>query len=113
MTSGGIPIKITPSGAITMEQKPPPKQQPARVVPSAAKKNAAPTAAPRAAPKAAPKAALKLNGALQKPGVPKITPKAPAPQPIQKAPTNGAVKKPANAPVKSQPAKLAIKKSVA
>ncbi|PSN64674.1 acyltransferase-domain-containing protein [Corynespora cassiicola Philippines] len=113
MTSSGIPIKITPSGAITMEQKPPPKQQPARVVPSAAKKSVAPTAAPKAAPKAAQKAAPKLNGAPQKPGIPKITPKAPAPQPIQKTFANGAVKKPANTQVKSQPAKLPIKKSVA
>ncbi|OAL52095.1 acyltransferase-domain-containing protein [Pyrenochaeta sp. DS3sAY3a] len=80
MTSSGVPIKISPSGAITLPEK-------ANVSPASAAKKPAVTAAK---------------------GVPKITPSSATTKKIPA--TNGAVKKPASAPPKKLVSSAAVRK---
>ena len=97
MTASGIPIKVTPSGAISVEQKPSiNKSNPTyKIVPAAAKKPTPPTT----------KAPLKSSASMQK--------RAPAPKlngAAKKGPVaTGAAKKPVNAQPKVAPAKLPAK----
>jgi 1-acyl-sn-glycerol-3-phosphate acyltransferase len=86
MTASGVPIKISSSGAITVEQKPP--QKTAKI----------PAKKPASTPA---KAAPKLKSAMQKPsGAPKLNSTSTA---TKKAPAaNGAAKKPAVLPVQNK-----------
>jgi hypothetical protein len=94
MTASGVPIKISPSGAITVEQKSGP--QAAKSTP--VKKS---TTTPA-------KAAPKLTPAAQKPAGPAKLNGAPA---VKKIPaTNGAIKKTVPAPTKSKVTNTAPKK---
>jgi hypothetical protein len=97
MTASGIPIKITSSGAISVEQKPSTnKPNPTyKIVPAAAKKPTPPTT----------KAPAKLSASTQKPTpAPKINGTA------KKGPVaNGAAKKPLSTQPKAAPAKLSAK----
>ncbi|KAF2108416.1 acyltransferase-domain-containing protein [Lophiotrema nucula] len=104
MTAGGIPIKIAPSGAITVDEKAARQapKKPASTVSKATKPSAA-----KAPPKIAP--------SVHKPaaGKPMPTKKPPVSQaPAKKPPVlNNAAKKPTNPPVKkSTPARPAPKK---
>jgi 1-acyl-sn-glycerol-3-phosphate acyltransferase len=106
MTASGVPIKVTPSGAITVEQKA--GAQPAKKAPVKVTNGASPStskvlpAAKKTAPKStvAPKTAPKT--------APKITPKPTLPK---KLPTPAAaVKKPAQPLNKTQATKPAVKK---
>jgi 1-acyl-sn-glycerol-3-phosphate acyltransferase len=97
-TSTGVPIKVTPSGAVTVQQKP------------AAKANVATPAGP--------KYVFKPSGATPKPsnGAPKTAAAASKPKTTAAAPkkslvVNGAAKKPAAPSVKSAAPKLAAKKA--
>lgn len=101
MTSSGVPIKITPSGAITVEQKPGGKP-PAASTPSAPSKNTGASDS---------KYVFKPNtNPPMSTNAPKATGAPAAPKKIGTA--TGAAKKPATAPVKSQPSKPAVKPTV-
>ena len=99
ITASGVPIKVSPSGAITVEQKPT-TQAPAKITPPAAAKKPAPAPA---------KVPPKLNAAAQKPsGAPKLN--APS-KPTKKAPAvNGTAKKSAVAPKKANATTTAPRK---
>lgn len=105
MTAGGVPIKITPSGAITVDEKAA-QQQVTKKAASTVSKAARPNAvkpAPKITPQVQKPAAVKTVPA-KKPTIPQTT--------VKKTPVvNNAAKKPTNAPVKKVvPAKAAPKK---
>jgi hypothetical protein len=97
MTASGIPIRVTPSGDITVEQKASAnKSNPMyKIVPAAAKK---PTPA-------ATKAPAKLSASAQKPAPPQKLNGTAKKVPV----ANGAAKKPVNTQPKASPAKLSAK----
>jgi hypothetical protein len=120
MTAAGVPIKITPSGAIAVGSKPAPQQQPQTKAPAKPAK-AASTAGPAASsPRGVAKPAL--SGWKPPPAGQNSTSKAknaniPAkksagPQVVtkKKFPANGAVKKPPTTPAKLPPQKPVVKK---
>ncbi|KAF2027223.1 acyltransferase-domain-containing protein [Setomelanomma holmii] len=94
MTASGIPIKVTPSGAIQVAQKPT-GQQPAKSGPPAAVKKSTPAPA---------KIPAKPNSTVPKTGAPKLNTPATAPKKIPAA--NGALKKPFAPSAPSAPRKL-------
>lgn len=103
MTSSGIPIKVTPSGAITVGQKPPAQQQPTKAAPANNPKKPAPSISKPGPKQSAPTSKTKT--------APKATVAQSAPKKISTA-ANGAPKKPTAAP-KLQASKPAPKKLAA
>ncbi|ORY01033.1 acyltransferase-domain-containing protein [Clohesyomyces aquaticus] len=110
MTASGVPIKITPSGAITVEQKPGVQKTAPKAGTSGASKGPAQSGAKQAPAKVVPKAssaAQKTNvgqkGPIKLGVASKATP--------NKAPiANDTTKKPVSTPVKAQAPKIAAKK---
>jgi hypothetical protein len=97
MTASGVPIRVTPSGDITVEQKASAnKSNPMyKIVPAAAKKPTPP----------ATKAPAKLSASAQKPAPPQKLNGTAKKGPV----ANGAAKKPLNTQSKAAPAKLSAK----
>ncbi|KAF2001449.1 acyltransferase-domain-containing protein [Amniculicola lignicola CBS 123094] len=107
MTSSGVPIKISPSGAINVQQNSN-GQQPA-LKPKLLGGSKNPTPGPIVPPKSSngiPKPAAKQNAPVKNPTLPRPLPK-------KMAVANNAVKKPVNVPVNSLPLKRELKKPVA